>query len=90
MPPSETLIPDAELQVVRKSLPHDSAPRHVTGSAAYIDDIREPQGTLHIAPGYAPIASGRITASTFWITSAFTRGSSKTASITRSHSARAP
>ncbi|MET4633054.1 xanthine dehydrogenase molybdopterin binding subunit [Kaistia defluvii] len=52
---------DAELAVIRKPLPHDSAPRHVTGAAAYIDDIREPAGTLHIAPGYAPIAKGRIT-----------------------------
>ncbi|MEB3323469.1 MAG: molybdopterin cofactor-binding domain-containing protein, partial [Synechococcaceae cyanobacterium] len=26
-----------------------------------IDDIREPAGTLHIAPGYAPLAAGRIT-----------------------------
>jgi xanthine dehydrogenase large subunit len=52
---------DADLAVIRKPLPHDSAPRHVTGAAAYIDDIREPAGTLHIAPGYAPIAKGRIT-----------------------------
>ena len=60
MPPSDTMIPEAELTVVRKPLPHDSAPRHVTGSAAYIDDIREMAGTLHLAPGYAPIAAGRI------------------------------
>ena len=52
---------DADLAVIRKPLPHDSAPRHVTGAAAYIDDIREPAGTLHVAPGYAPIAKGRIT-----------------------------
>ena len=58
--PAETMRPEAELQIVRKPLPHDSAPRHVTGTAAYIDDIREPSGTLHLAPGYAPIASGRI------------------------------
>jgi len=52
---------DADLAVIRKPLPHDSAPRHVTGSAAYIDDIREPAGTLHVAPGYAKIAKGKIT-----------------------------
>jgi len=62
MPPSDVLTPEPELAVVRKSLPHDSAPRHVTGTAAYIDDIREPAGTLHVAPGYAPITTGRITA----------------------------
>lgn len=58
MPPND--VADAELAVVRKPLPHDSAPRHVTGSAAYIDDIREPSGTLHLAPGYAPIAAGLV------------------------------
>jgi xanthine dehydrogenase large subunit len=55
------IMAEADLAVVRKPLPHDSAERHVTGSAAYIDDIREPAGTLHIAPGYAPIAAGVIT-----------------------------
>jgi xanthine dehydrogenase large subunit len=55
------VVADADLAVVRKPLPHDSAERHVTGSAAYIDDIREPAGTLHVAPGYAPIAVGTIT-----------------------------
>src|ERR1051325_9120163 len=50
------------LAVVRTPAPHDSAPKHVTGAAAYIDDIREPLGTLHVVPGYAPVASGRITA----------------------------
>jgi xanthine dehydrogenase large subunit len=40
---------------------HDSAAHHVRGSAAYIDDIREPEGTLHVAPGGAPVAHGRIT-----------------------------
>ncbi|MCX5577607.1 xanthine dehydrogenase molybdopterin binding subunit [Kaistia terrae] len=57
----DAVTADSELAVIRKPLPHDSAPRHVTGSAAYIDDIREPAGTLHVAPGYAPIAKGRIT-----------------------------
>ncbi|WEK49070.1 MAG: xanthine dehydrogenase molybdopterin binding subunit [Candidatus Kaistia colombiensis] len=61
MPLDSKMTADAELAVVRKPLPHDSAPRHVTGTAAYIDDIREPAGALHVAPGYAPIARGRIT-----------------------------
>jgi len=60
--PLDSKMNDQDLAVVRKPLPHDSAARHVTGSAAYIDDIREPAGTLHVAPGYAPIARGRITA----------------------------
>ncbi|MBB5751274.1 xanthine dehydrogenase molybdopterin binding subunit [Prosthecomicrobium pneumaticum] len=63
MPPSEAAVaPEAEPLVVRRPLPHDSAPRHVTGAATYIDDIREPAGLVHLAPGYAPIARGRITA----------------------------
>src|SRR5688572_17937736 len=36
------------LRHVRKPLPHDSGPKHVQGVAQYIDDIREPEGTLHV------------------------------------------
>ena len=35
------------------ALPHDSAAMHVQGSAPYVDDVLEPEGLLHIAPGYA-------------------------------------
>ncbi len=45
---------------VHQALKHDAAERHVQGSAPYIDDIREPQGTLHVAPGGSPAARGRI------------------------------
>ncbi|MGO4704490.1 xanthine dehydrogenase molybdopterin binding subunit [Microvirga sp. 2MCAF38] len=48
------------LRHVRQSLPHDSASKHVQGTAQYIDDIREPEGTLHIALGQSPKARGRI------------------------------
>ena len=42
-------------------LAHDSAELHVQGTAIYIDDMREPEGTLHVAPGYAPEGTkGRI------------------------------
>ena len=44
--------------VVHKPLPHDSARLHVQGSAAYVDDIREPEGTLHVAVGGADKACG--------------------------------
>ena len=30
---------------------HDSAHKHVTGEAVYIDDIREPAGLLHVYLG---------------------------------------
>lgn len=42
---------------------HDSAELHVTGKAVYVDDMPEPEGLLHVAPGYAREATcGRITA----------------------------
>ena len=47
-------------RVVRVPAVHDSAARHVSGAAIYIDDIREPEGTLHVAPGGATLARGRI------------------------------
>jgi xanthine dehydrogenase large subunit len=51
------------LAVVRRPFAHDSAVKHVTGAAPYIDDILEPAGTLHLAPGFArDAARGRITA----------------------------
>ncbi|WP_374632309.1 xanthine dehydrogenase molybdopterin binding subunit [Ferrovibrio sp.] len=46
--------------VVAKSLKHDSAPKHVCGSARYIDDLPEPEGCLHGGLTMAPIAHGRI------------------------------
>ena len=39
------------------ALAHDSAARHVQGSAAYVDDLPEPAGTLHVAPGHAGAAA---------------------------------
>ena len=39
------------------ALAHDSAARHVQGSAAYVDDLPEPAGTLHVAPGHAGTAA---------------------------------
>jgi xanthine dehydrogenase large subunit len=43
------------------AIPHDSAAGHVSGRAVYIDDQREPAGTVHVAPGHAPAARGVIT-----------------------------
>lgn len=42
-----------ETVVVGQPHRHDSAALHVRGAAAYIDDLREPEGLLHVAPGYA-------------------------------------
>lgn len=43
------------------SEPHDSARKHVTGAAIYIDDMPEPDGTVHGALGLTASAHGRIT-----------------------------
>lgn len=58
----ESEITKAEVErVVHRSTPHDSAVLHVTGRAVYIDDMVEPTGTLHLAPGFCPdMARGRI------------------------------
>ena len=50
------------LDIVGKAFMHDSAELHVQGNAIYIDDMREPEGTIHVAPGYAKFgARGKIT-----------------------------
>ena len=48
------------MSVIGKSLPHDSAPLHVTGRAHYCDDIALPADALHAAFGVSTIAHGRI------------------------------
>jgi xanthine dehydrogenase large subunit len=52
---------EEDTRVVGVPTRHDSAVRHVTGSAAYVDDLRAPAGTLHVAVGGAPSACGVIT-----------------------------
>lgn len=39
---------------------HESASKHVTGKAFYVDDIVEPKGTLYAAVGVSTIARGHI------------------------------
>ncbi len=48
------------LRNVRQPIIHDSATKHVTGSAQYIDDMPEPAGLLHIAVGGSNVAHGRL------------------------------
>ncbi|NQW52599.1 MAG: xanthine dehydrogenase molybdopterin binding subunit [Rhodospirillales bacterium] len=45
---------------VRTAQRHDSALKHVTGQALYIDDMPEPPGTLHGALVLSTMACGRI------------------------------
>src|SRR3954467_13749034 len=51
---------EMRLRVVRRSMRHDSSPKHVTGSATFVDDVREPEGLLHIAVGGAPVAARQL------------------------------
>ncbi|WP_192034534.1 xanthine dehydrogenase molybdopterin binding subunit [Halomonas sp. YLGW01] len=39
---------------------HESAIKHVTGRAAYIDDLPAPANALHVAIGISPVAHGRL------------------------------
>jgi len=48
------------LRAVRRPLPHDSAEKHVSGEAIYIDDLPEPRELLHAWIGTSDIAHGRI------------------------------
>ncbi len=43
---------------VHSSPRHDSAHKHVSGAAVYIDDIPEPAGTLHAGLGLSTVAHG--------------------------------
>ncbi len=40
---------------------HESAEKHVTGKAAYIDDLSLPADALHIALGLSPVPHGNLT-----------------------------
>src|ERR1700676_1509583 len=60
MPPNDIAELVAPTSVVHKPRPHDSAGLHVRGSATYVDDIREPDGTLHVAIGMADKAAGAV------------------------------
>jgi xanthine dehydrogenase large subunit len=45
---------------MHQPLPHDSARKHVTGEAAYVDDLPEPAGTLHAYLGLSDRAHAKI------------------------------
>ena len=56
---------DATAKQARKrakgaALPHDSAHLHVSGRAAYTDDLPEPRDLLHVAIGVSSKAHARV------------------------------
>ncbi|MDH4181817.1 MAG: hypothetical protein OEV46_07375, partial [Betaproteobacteria bacterium] len=50
----------AALPIAATGVAHESAELHVSGRAAYTDDLPEPLGTLHVALGLSPVAHGRL------------------------------
>lgn len=50
---------------VHQNQSHDSAHKHVSGTAEYIDDINEPSGLLHAYLGLSEIACGSISSMDF-------------------------
>jgi xanthine dehydrogenase large subunit len=49
-----------EPRLVGQSCRHGDSAGHVRGTADFIDDLREPVGTVHVAPGFAETSRGRI------------------------------
>ena len=47
-------------RAVGQPLAHDSAHLHVSGTAAYTDDLPEPRDLLHLAVGMSPVAHGAL------------------------------
>ncbi|QJQ96597.1 MULTISPECIES: xanthine dehydrogenase molybdopterin binding subunit [Halomonadaceae] len=57
----EAEIPHTQHGSAGHGYKHESAVKHVTGRAAYIDDLPAPADTLHVAVGLSPVAHGRLT-----------------------------
>ena len=55
-----TLLPTDAGPASGKELPHESAVLHVTGEAAFTDDLPELRGTLYAALVTSPVAHGRL------------------------------
>jgi len=53
------------LSVLHTATRHDSGPKHVTGTAEYIDDIVEPVGTMHAYLGLSTVAHAEIVSMDF-------------------------
>ena len=62
MADSADLSEPKPFEAVHASIPHDSAQRHVAGSALYIDDLPPPAGLLQVYLAQSPHAHARIMA----------------------------
>jgi xanthine dehydrogenase large subunit len=52
--------PPARQRGMGAALRHDSALKHTTGEARFLDDLPEPPGLLHAALALSPVAHGRL------------------------------
>src|SRR5215831_14950943 len=59
-PASLQTLPEAVKGGVGVAIPHDSAHKHVSGEAVYVDDISEPPGLLHLYAAQSTRAHARI------------------------------
>ncbi|ROS05636.1 xanthine dehydrogenase molybdenum binding subunit apoprotein [Sinobacterium caligoides] len=59
MPNSQTTVQQAKGHA-GSSTKHESAHKHVSGEAIYVDDMPEPAGTLYAYCGFSPKARGKI------------------------------
>ena len=50
--------PEMHQPVAGRELPHESAIKHVTGKAVYVDDIPEAPNLVHVACGLSTIPNG--------------------------------
>ena len=57
----ETASSSATARRVHAELAHDSAVKHATGEARYVDDMPEPSGCLHACLVTSPWAHARLT-----------------------------
>jgi xanthine dehydrogenase large subunit len=56
---------DISLATLHTPSRHDSGPKHVTGTAEYIDDMIEPVGTMHAYLGLSTVPHGEIVSMDF-------------------------
>ena len=59
MPP-DLVAKATDQDALRRPLQHDSAHKHVSGEALYIDDLPEPAGLLHVYLGLSARPHARI------------------------------
>ena len=51
---------DNNSSIIGEAIIHDSATKHVSGCAKYVDDITEQEGLLHVATGFSTQAHAKI------------------------------